>query len=77
MVKYKKNNLQEWHKTKKMRKFKIFFFAPFCLFCSSCAFLVLSYNELVLRPFNSGSFDMRTNNVLSAVWQLAAFKNTL
>ncbi|MCP4054011.1 MAG: hypothetical protein GY739_13270 [Mesoflavibacter sp.] len=59
-----------------MRKFKVFF-ARFCLLCSSCAFLVLGYNEVIFRPFNSGSYDMQTDNVLSAVWQLAKFKDTL
>ena len=27
---------------------------------------MFSYNEVIVRPFNSGSFDMQTDNVLSA-----------
>ena len=53
------------------------FFVCFGLLCSFCVFLVLDYNEVIFRPFNSSSFDMRTDNVLSAIWQLAAFKDTL
>ena len=52
---------------KTMRKFKIFF-ARFCLLCSSCAFFVLCYYKVIFRPFNSGSFDIQTDNGLSAVW---------
>ncbi len=44
-------------------------FARFCLLCSSYAFLVLGYNEVMFRPFDSGSFDMQTDNF--------AFKDTL
>ena len=31
----------------------------------------------ILMDFNSGSFDVQTDTLLSAVWQLAAFKDTL
>ena len=42
---------------------------------NSKAFLVRDYEVVVLRSFNSGSIDMRTDSVLSAVWKLAAFKD--
>ncbi len=41
------------------------------------AFLVLDYGEVVFRYINSGSIDLQTKIVLSAVWQLAAFKDNL
>ncbi len=44
---------------------------------NSSAFLVLDYEEVVFRSFNFGSIDVRTKIVLSAVWQLAAFKDNL
>ena len=47
------------------------------MLCNSGGFLVLNYEEGVFRSFNSGSIDMRTKIVLSAVWQLAAFKDNL
>ncbi len=40
-------------------------------------FLVPVYYKVVFRPFNYGSFDVRTDNVLLAVWQLADFKDIL
>ena len=43
---------------------------------NSSPVLVL-YEEVVFRSFNFGSIDMRTESVLSAVWQLAAFKDNL
>ena len=51
-------------------------FCAFLLLCTSCAFLVLDYNKIIFRPFNFGSFDVRTKTVLSAVLQLVAFKDT-
>ena len=42
-----------------------------------CTVLVLDYKEEVFRSSNSGSIDIQTESVLSAVWQLAAFKVTL
>ena len=42
---------------------------------NSSTFLVLDYEEDVFRSFNSGSIDMRTESMLSAVCQLAASKN--
>ena len=59
------------------KKRNFIFFARFCLLCPFCAFLVLCYNEVIFRPFNSSSFDMQTDNVLSAVRQLSAWKDTL
>ncbi len=44
---------------------------------NSSAFLILDYEEVIFRSFNSGSIDMRTKIVLSAVWQLAAFEDNL
>ncbi len=44
---------------------------------NSSGFLVLDYEEVVFRYFNSGSTGIRTESVLSAVWQLAAFKDYL
>ena len=44
---------------------------------NSSGVLILDYEEVIFRSFNSGSIDMRTKIVLSAVWQLAAFKDTL
>ena len=44
---------------------------------NSSGFLILDYEEVIFRSFNSGSIDMRTKIVLSAVWQLAAFKDNL
>ncbi len=44
---------------------------------NSSGFLVLDYEEVIFRYFNSGSIDMRTKIALSAVWQLAAFKDNL
>ncbi len=41
------------------------------------AFLILDYEEIVFRSFNSDSIDMQTESVLSAVWQIAAFKDKL
>ncbi len=38
---------------------------------------VIDYEEVIFRSFNSGSIDRRTESVLSAVWQLDAFKNNL
>ena len=35
------------------------------------------YYKVNFRHFNSGSFDVRTDTVLSAIWQLAGFKDTL
>ncbi len=32
---------------------------------------------IIFRPFNSGSFDVQTDTVLAAVWQLSAFTDTL
>ncbi len=62
---------------KKMRK-SFIFFTRFCwLLCTSFTFLVLVYKEVVFRPLNSGLFDVQTDNVLLAVWQLATLKDTL
>ena len=44
---------------------------------NSSGFLILDYEEVIFRSFNSGSIDMRPKIVLSAVWQLAAFKDNL
>ena len=44
-------------------------------FGHSSAFLVLEYDEVDFRSFNSGSNDMRTESVLLVVWQLAVFKD--
>ncbi len=41
------------------------------------AFLVLDFGKVVFRSFNYVSIDMRTESVLLAVWQLAAFKDDL
>ncbi len=37
-------------------------------------YLVIEYDLVVFRSSNFGSIAMRTDSVLSAVWQLAAFK---
>ncbi len=44
---------------------------------NSSTFLVFDYEEDVFRSFNSSSIDMQTESVLSAVWQLGAFKDNL
>ena len=44
---------------------------------NSSGFLVLDYEEVIFRSFDFGSIDMQTKIVLSAVWQLAAFKDNL
>ena len=44
---------------------------------NSSTFFVLDYEKDGFRSFNFGSIDMRTESVLSAVWQLAAFKDNL
>ena len=44
---------------------------------NSSGFLVLDYEEVVFRSFNFGSIDIQTESVLSAVWQLDAFKDNL
>ena len=44
---------------------------------NSSAFLVLDYEEVVFRSFNSGSIDVRTKILLLAVLQIAAFKDNL
>ncbi len=41
------------------------------------ALLVLEYKEVIFRSFKSGSIDVRTKIVLSAVWQLASLKDNL
>ena len=51
----------------------IFKIAHFLMLRNSSAFLVLDYEVVVFRSFHSGSIDVRTKIVLSAVWQLAAF----
>ena len=56
---------------------KIFKIAHFLILHNSSAFLVLDYKEVTFRSFNSGSIDMQTKSVLSAVQQLAAFKDKL
>ncbi len=38
---------------------------------------VLDNDEVVFRSFNSGSIDMQTESVLSAVWQESAFNDNL
>ncbi len=43
----------------------------------SSAVLVLDYENVVFRAFNSGSIDVKTKIVLSAVWQLSALKDNL
>ncbi len=43
----------------------------------SSAVLVLDYEQVVFRSFNSGSIDVQTKIVLSAVWNLSAFKDNL
>ena len=40
-------------------------------------FLVLDYEEVVFKSLNSGSIHQRLKIVLSAVWELAAFKDNL
>ncbi len=40
-------------------------------------FNFFAYNKAVFRPFNSGSFYVRTDNVRFTIWQLADFKDTL
>ncbi len=45
------------------------------MFCNFSKFLVLDYDEVVFRSFYSGSIDVQTKIVLSAVWQLDAFKD--
>ena len=55
----------------------IFKIAHFLMLRNSSAFLVLDYEEFVFRFFNSDSFDMQSESVLAAVWQLAAFKDNL
>ncbi len=54
--------------------FKYLLFAHFLMLRPPSAVLVLDYDEVVFRSFNSSSIDVRTNIVLPAVWQLAAFK---
>ncbi len=45
---------------------------------TSSTFLAFDYVRLdIFRSFNSGSIDMQTESVPSAVWQLAAFKDNL
>lgn len=44
---------------------------------NSSAFLVLDYDKVVFRSCNSGSINIQIEFVLSAVWQLAAFKDNL
>ena len=44
---------------------------------NSSGFLLLDYEEVVFRSFNFGSIDMRTKIILSTVWLLAAFKDSL
>ena len=56
---------------------KIFQITNFIMFRNSSAFLVLDYEEVVFRSFNSGSIDIRRESVLSAVWQLDAIKDNL
>ncbi len=36
----------------------------FCLLCSSCTFLVFVYYNVVVRPFNSGSFNSGSLQIL-------------
>ncbi len=43
----------------------------------SSAVLVLGYEEVVFRSFISGTIDVQTKIVLSAVWQLSASKDNL
>ncbi len=43
----------------------------------SSTVLVLDYEEVVFRSFNSGPIDVQTKIVLSAVLQLSAFKDNL
>ncbi len=49
----------------------------FCVLSTSCAFLVIDYDYVVLKSFNFDSIDVETVFVLSAVWQLAAFNDNL
>ncbi len=44
---------------------------------NSSGFLVLDNEEVIFRSFKSGSIDMLPKIVLSAVWQLATFKDNL
>ena len=37
---------------------------------NSCAFLLLDYDQAVLRSFNSNSIDVRAKPVLSAIGQI-------
>ncbi len=53
-------------------------FVFFCVhFCMLSTFFVLGYLKIVFEPFNFDSFDVRTDYVLLAVWQLTAFKDNL
>ena len=51
--------------------------AHFLMLCNSSTFLAFDYYEVDFRSFNSGSIDVQTKIVLSAVWQLSAFKDNL
>ncbi len=44
---------------------------------NASSFLVFDYEEVVFISFNFGSIDVETKIVLSAVWQLSAFKDNL
>ena len=69
-------SLQEWHKTKqKMRTF--YFFYMFLFVVLFLCILVHVYYKVVLRLFNCGSFDVWTDYVMLAVWQIATLKDTL
>ncbi len=70
-------NIKIYKNSTKLKNLQINCFARFCLLCSSCAFLVLYNKGVIFRPFNSSSVDMLPDNLQSAVWQLAAFKDTL
>ncbi len=62
-------NLQEKPKTKKCGFLKINY-ALFLFAVHLCAFLVPTWIlQVIFRPFNSGSFNVQTDNVLSAVWR--------
>ncbi len=48
----------------------IFKVGHFLILSNSSAFLVLDYEEVVFKSLNSNSIDVRTESVLSAVWQI-------
>ena len=60
-----------------IKYFFLYFFAHFLMLRNSGGFLVLNYEKVIFRSFNSGSIDVQTKIVLSVIWQIVASKGNL